>query len=383
MRRINRFTLAVTALLLTALACNLPQAAPPGTLDPNLALTSVAQTVAAQLTQSAQTPGVPTATNAAPPPNTAIPTNTTIPATIAPPASPTTHPTSTQECDKAQFITDVTVPDGTLMTPGQAFTKTWRLKNIGTCTWAGYSLIFDSGNSMGGAAATAIGNTPPGGTVDISINLTAPASAGNYRGYWRIRSTSGYLLPVINGYQIKSFYVDIKVSAASVSLTLDYLPGESGLVLSGGAINNLTVAAGDSSSNQGVEAFLSFDMTGVPAGATIQTASLTLIGGGQVRNNPFAGLGCLRAYLDNYGSVDPTDFVPPGATGAFANWCSAASVSSPFSGANLIATIQGRVGTPRFRFRLQFKDTLTDGNGTIDDVLIIAPVILTITYTTP
>jgi serine/threonine protein kinase len=305
---------------------------------------------------------------------------TTIPATIALSPSPTTPPTSTQECNKAQFITDISVPDGTLMSPGQAFTKTWRIKNIGTCTWAGYSLVFDSGNSMGGAVASDIGNTPPGGTIDLSINLTAPTSAGNYRGYWSIRSTSGTLLPVINGYQIKSFYVDIKVSAASVSVTLAYLSGESGLVTSGGAINNLTVAAGDSMGNQGVEAFLSFEMTGVPAGATIQSASLTLIGGGQVRNNPFAGLGCLSAYLDDFGSVDPIDFVPPGATGGFANWCNAASVSSPFSGANLIAAIQARVGTPRFRFRLQFKDTLTDGNGTIDDVLIIAPVTLVITY---
>lgn len=211
MRRINRFTFALTALLLAALACNLPQAEAPSTPDPNVALTAVEQTVAAQLTQSAQTLNAPSATGIAPP-NTTVPTNTIIPPTIPPPASPTTPSTATQECDKAQYITDVTIPDGTVMSPGQIFTKTWRLKNIGTCTWAGYSLVFDSGNSMGGAASTALGNTPPGGTIDISIPLTAPAAVGNYRGYWRIRSASGYLLPVINGYQITSFYVDIKVA---------------------------------------------------------------------------------------------------------------------------------------------------------------------------
>lgn len=383
MRRINRFTFALTALLVASLACNLPQGTPPATTDPSVVLTAVEQTVAAQLTQAAQTLNAPTATGIEPPPGTSVPTNTTIPPTIPPPASPITPPTATQECDKAQFITDVNILDGTVMTSGEVFTKTWRLKNIGTCTWAGYSLVFDSGNSMGGAVSTAIGNTPPGGTIDISINLTAPAAAGNYRGYWRIRNTSGYLLPVINGYQLKSFYVDIKVAAAPITLNLAYMSGESGLVTSGGAINTLTVAAGDSMSNQGVEAFLSFDMTGVPAGATIQTASLTLIGGGNVRSNPFGGLGCMRAYVDNYGTVDPGDFVAPGAVGAFANWCNASSVTSPYSGGNLIATIQGRVGTSRFRFRLQFKDTLTNGNGTIDDVLIIAPVNLTITYTAP
>jgi hypothetical protein len=91
----------------------------------------------------------------------------------------------------------------------------------------------------------------------------------------------------------------------------------------------------------------------------------------------------MRAYLDNYGTVDPGDFVLPGATGGFANWCNATSLTNPFNGNSLVTAIQGRVGTARFRFRLQFRDILTDGNGVIDDVLIIVPVILTITYTAP
>jgi len=33
-------------------------------------------------------------------------------------------------CNWAQFVTDVTVPDGTYLAPGTTFTKTWRLKNI-------------------------------------------------------------------------------------------------------------------------------------------------------------------------------------------------------------------------------------------------------------
>jgi len=38
-----------------------------------------------------------------------------------------------QTCsDWAQFIADVTEPDGTRYDPGATFTKTWRLRNIGT-----------------------------------------------------------------------------------------------------------------------------------------------------------------------------------------------------------------------------------------------------------
>jgi hypothetical protein len=57
-------------------------------------------------------------------------------------------------CDWAQFIADVTVPDGTTYAPGATFRKTWRLRNIGTCTWTtSYSLVFDSGAQMGAPAA--------------------------------------------------------------------------------------------------------------------------------------------------------------------------------------------------------------------------------------
>lgn len=358
-----------------ALACNLPQATPVVS-GPNAAFTAAALTVAAQLTQSAPTLNAPTVTGIAPPPP-APPTNTSIPPTSAPLPTNTNQPTATQMCDKAQFVSDISIPDGTILTPGFAFTKTWRIKNTGTCSWTpSYTVVFDRGDQMSGPSAQAlVGNVNPGQTVDISVDLTAPAANANYKGYWKLRNAAGVTFT--------NFYVDIKVSSPSASITLPYMPGESGLVLSGGATNTSTVAAGDSLSNQGVEAFLSFDMSGIPAGATIQTASLTLIGGGSVRGDPFGTLGCLRAYFHNYGAVDAGDFVAPGAGGAFAKWCSAGETGSALSNAALVAALQGAVGAPRFQFRLQFKDMLTDGDGSIDDVLIIAPVALAITYTAP
>ena len=365
-------------ILLATVGCNFPRPTP--TQDPSVAYTVAAQTIAAQLTQSALT-------LAAPPPTAIVvsPSNTPVPPpTFAP--LPTAVFTATQECDRAQFVTDVTIPDGSIMAPSQAFTKTWRLKNIGTCTWSGYSLVFDEGNSMSGAASTAIGTTPPGASVDISINLTAPTAPGSYRGYWRIRNASGVLIPVTGGHNGKSFYVDIKVVAPTgtpTTLSVPYLAAESGLVTSSGAINNATVAAGDTLSNDGAEAFLSFDISSIPSNAVIQTAVLKLIGGGSVRGNPFATLGCLRAYVHNYGALDAGDFVAPGATGAFAQWCSGVEVASDYNNSTLVSAVQSTLGTGRFRFRLQFRDALTDSDGTIDDVLIIAPVTLTVTYTVP
>ena len=372
MKRINRIPLARAALLAAALACNLPQATPVVS-EPNAAFTA-----AAQLTQSALTLNAPTVTGIAPPPqNTVIPTNTSIPPTIAPLPTNTNQPTATQICDKAQFVSDISIPDGTILTPGFAFTKTWRIQNTGTCSWTpSYTVVFDHGDQMSGPSAQAlVGNVNPGQSVDISVNLTAPAANGNYKGYWKLRNAAGMTFT--------NFYADIKVSIPSASITLPYMSGESGLVASSGAINALTVAAGDSLGNLGIEAFLSFDMSGIPAGSTIQTASLTLIGGGSVRGDPFGTLGCLHAYIHNYGAVDAGDFVAPGAGGGFAKWCNAGETGSALSNAALVTVLQGAVGSSRFQFRLQFKNTLTDGDGSIDDVLIIAPVTLTITYTAP
>lgn len=219
MMKTNRFFLGLTVLLLAALACNLPQSQAPATLEANAAFTAAAQTVAVQLTQSALTLNAPTAIIIVP-----SPTNTTIVPTIAPPPTipPTIPPTSTQICDKAQFIDDITVPDGTIMTPGELFTKTWRIKNVGTCSWTpSYTIVFDHGDQMNGPSAQAlVGNVNPGQTVDISVNLTAPATNDHYVGYWKLRNASGVTFT--------QFYADIKVggggggifAVTSVSYTL-------------------------------------------------------------------------------------------------------------------------------------------------------------------
>ena len=126
-------------------------------------------------------------------------------------------------CDWAQFVADITVPDGTNFAPGAAFTKTWRLKNIGTCTWTtSYALVFVSGSQMG---APSVVNLPtsvaPGGTVDVSANMTAPAVNGHYRGYWQLRNASGVLFG-IGTYANSSFWVDINVSV-SYSVAYDFV----------------------------------------------------------------------------------------------------------------------------------------------------------------
>jgi hypothetical protein len=204
MHKVARNISILTIIVLIFSACNLPSNKPAAE-EPNVVFTAAALTVQAQATKS-----VPFSTLTLPVP--AI-TNTPAPTVTLAPTS--THQASaTPVCDQAQFVKDVNIPDGSQLAPGASFTKTWRLRNAGVCTWSGYVLVFDSGDSMGGIP-DALGNVLPGQEVDVSADFTAPTTPGSYRSYWRIRNSSGVLIPVLGGTQGRSFFVDIKVVASS------------------------------------------------------------------------------------------------------------------------------------------------------------------------
>ena len=96
-------------------------------------------------------------------------------------------------CDHVQFVSDITAPDGTTFAPGTAFTKTWRLKNIGTCTWTtAYTLVWVGDETLGVPGPVKLYvNVAPGQMLDISVSLIAPATGGNYKGLWKLTNASG------------------------------------------------------------------------------------------------------------------------------------------------------------------------------------------------
>jgi hypothetical protein len=105
------------------------------------------------------------------------------------------EPSPTPSCvDSAGFIKDVTIPDGSRIDPDDSFTKTWRLRNTGDCTWTSeYSLVFVSGDQMAGAFVVPITeHVGPSQLVDLSVKLRAPKGVGTYRGYWMLRNAKGY-----------------------------------------------------------------------------------------------------------------------------------------------------------------------------------------------
>jgi hypothetical protein len=82
----------------------------------------------------------------------------------------------------SEFVDDITIPDGTLVEPGETITKTWRIRNDGTCTWTS-AFVWEQVNYDDTVLKASSRTMPmptdiaPGDTYDISVQLTLPANA--------------------------------------------------------------------------------------------------------------------------------------------------------------------------------------------------------------
>jgi len=154
----------------------------------------------------------PTGTATTTPSPTATQTSTPTPTETSTPTPTTTSNVALNTpCDRATFIEDVTIPDGTQISEGNVFTKTWRLENTGSCTWTpAYRVIFDRGALLGAPASFNMpGFVNPGQTVDISVNMTAPSNQGIFEGFWKLEDPNGNIFGV--GTSSVDFDVEIAV----------------------------------------------------------------------------------------------------------------------------------------------------------------------------
>jgi len=106
---------------------------------------------------------------------------------------PTVNPSTLGSgCNNLRLISDVTVSAGTVMAPGQEFTKTWKVENNGTCDWVFlYRLVFVSGERMEGVAPNLGKVITPGKWTQLSVGLKAPSKPGTYTGNWRLGNQAG------------------------------------------------------------------------------------------------------------------------------------------------------------------------------------------------
>ncbi len=95
--------------------------------------------------------------------------------------------------NEASYVADVTIEDGTLLLPGQHFTKTWRIRNSGTTTWnEQYTLRFTNAERMAGPVQIALPRkVAPGDMIELSVPLVAPIDAGRHRSEWKLHDANG------------------------------------------------------------------------------------------------------------------------------------------------------------------------------------------------
>jgi hypothetical protein len=207
--------LAATILLFTLTACNLPLT---HNITPTPNVTQAYQTIQAQIatlaasgTTATPSPVVLTTVTPLPQGSATIPPANTV-------SAPTTAPTAV--CDRVLpgNPIDVSIPDDSNITAGSSFTKTWRLVNGGNCTWTqSYSIVWVAGEVMTTQNSYRLpSQVAPGTSIDISLDMTAPASVGNYQAYWMLQNSAGSSFGI--GPTGKSpFWVKINVLAAQTA----------------------------------------------------------------------------------------------------------------------------------------------------------------------
>ena len=91
----------------------------------------------------------------------------------------------------ARFVSDITIPDGTVIAAASKFNKVWRMRNEGTCNWpADTQLIFVGGDNLSEVNSVPVPSIKPGDEVDISVQMKAPSRPGRYTSFWRLSSDS-------------------------------------------------------------------------------------------------------------------------------------------------------------------------------------------------
>ncbi len=151
-------------------------------VDTDAIRTQAVQTYASSLTESLPAPFTPFPTQTASPAATGTALSTT------PEPSPTSNP-----CFNLLYISDVTIPDGTRMKPGEKFTKTWQVQNIGGCAWRpGFIFRHVGGDPMRGNPITLTEAIPTGAKREISIELVVPSGInGVIESAWQMADENG------------------------------------------------------------------------------------------------------------------------------------------------------------------------------------------------
>lgn len=101
--------------------------------------------------------------------------------------------TASPKCtDALSFISDLTIPDGSIVQAEERLDKRWRVENSGDCNWmSDYRLKLVSGPAMGAPEEQALYPARSGMQADLRMVFRAPEEAGLYRSAWQAYNPRG------------------------------------------------------------------------------------------------------------------------------------------------------------------------------------------------
>jgi hypothetical protein len=115
-----------------------------------------------------------------------IPTNTPVPTFLIP-------FTPTPNCISGlSFISDVTIPDFSIVAPGISLDKQWLVQNSGSCNWDNhYRVRLIAGDGLGASQEQALYPARSGTQATLRMIFTAPLMPGQYLSEWQAFDPQG------------------------------------------------------------------------------------------------------------------------------------------------------------------------------------------------
>jgi len=188
---VSSILVLISIVLLTACARSTP------TVDPSVKITEIASTVQAELTSIALLTPSATATPDPTATSTKAPATPTLDLSAIATSTPTMRPILTGTVsDNAKYISDVTIPDYSVVAPATTFVKTWLIQNNGKTTWTkDYKLFWLEGltGSNNTTSVLLTKEVAPGEQIEVSVTFKSPDTNGVHSSYWKMYNASGYI----------------------------------------------------------------------------------------------------------------------------------------------------------------------------------------------
>ncbi len=126
------------------------------------------------------------------------------------------------------------------------------------------------------------------------------------------------------------------------------------------------IYVGDDNNNYSLQGFVTFDISGIPDDAEIQSVKVDLSDYSSPYGTPFDDLGCMRVYVDNFGTLDGDDYFDGTPSGYLTRYCDLDDIDTPEYDEDYRDALQDAVGENRFQLRFQFDDAETDDENDSD-----------------